>query len=138
VAIFHLSVKCLSRSKGHSAVAAAAYRAGVRLLDARTGELSDYTRRRGVVATRVHLPAGAPALDRQALWDAAEAAENRKNSTVARECELALPAELPRHAQVGLADQLNAQRDTNALPVLLRQLLARQELISTIFSNLIA
>ena len=106
VAIFHLSVKAFSRSKGHSAVAAAAYRAGARLLDARTGELSDYTRRRGVVATRVHLPAGAPALDRQALWDAAEAAENRKNSTVARECELALPAELPRHAQVGLADQM--------------------------------
>jgi hypothetical protein len=108
VAIFHLSVKCLSRSKGHSAVVAAAYRAGARLLDARTGELADYTRRRGVVATRLHLPAGAPALDRQNLWDAAEAAENRKNSTVARECELALPAELPRPAQVQLANDLAA------------------------------
>lgn len=108
LAIFHLSVKCFSRSKGHSAVAAAAYRSGARLLDARTGELCDYTRRRGVVASRLHLPAGAPALDRQALWDAAEAAENRKNSTVARECEVALPAELPRPAQVQLANDLAA------------------------------
>lgn len=108
MAIFHLTVKCFSRSKGHSAVAAAAYRSGARLLDARTGELCDYSRRRGVVASSLHLPGGAPALDRQALWDAAEAAETRKNSTVARECEVALPAELPLPAQVQLANDMAA------------------------------
>jgi ATP-dependent exoDNAse (exonuclease V) alpha subunit len=42
------------------------------------------------------LPDGAPkwATDRAALWNAAEAAERRKDSCVAREVEVALPAEL--------------------------------------------
>jgi hypothetical protein len=34
------------------------------------------------------------AADRVALWNAAEQAETRKNSTVAREFEIALPEEL--------------------------------------------
>ena len=106
MAIFHFTVKCFSRSKGHSAVAAAAYRSGARLTDARTGEIADYTRRAGVVSASLHLPPDAPALDRGQLWDLAEAAEKRKNSTVARECEVALPCELPRDAQVALAQDL--------------------------------
>ena len=96
VAIYHLSVKTISRSAGRSATAAAAYRAGVAITDARTGEVHDYSRRSGVVSAEVIVPAGAPAwaADRAALWNAAEAAERRKNSTVAREFEVALPAEL--------------------------------------------
>lgn len=104
MAIFHLSVKCFSRSAGHSAVAAAAYRSGTCLVDARTGEICDYSRRSGVVHAALVLPASAPAWDRQMLWDRAEAAENRKNSTVARECEIALPTELPRKAQIELSE----------------------------------
>ena len=96
MAIYHLSVKTISRSAGRSATAAAAYRAGVAITDARTGEVHDYSRRSGVVSAEVIVPAGAPAwaADRAALWNAAEAAERRKNSTVAREFEVALPAEL--------------------------------------------
>lgn len=97
MAIYHLSIKTVSRSTGRSAVAAAAYRSGALLVDERTGEVADYTRKRGVVHTEIIAPADAPAwaLDRAALWNAAEAAERRKNSVVAREYELALPAELP-------------------------------------------
>lgn len=96
MAIYHLSVKPISRSDGRSATAAAAYRAGVRITDERTGEIHDYTRKGGIESAELVLPAGAPswAADRAALWNAAEKAEARKNSTVAREFEIALPEEL--------------------------------------------
>jgi len=96
VAIFHLSVKTVSRSAGRSATAAAAYRAGCKITDERTGEIHDYTRKGGVESAAVILPDNAPewARDRAQLWNAAEQAEKRKNSTVAREFEIALPAEL--------------------------------------------
>ena len=96
MAIFHLSVKTISRSAGRSATAAAAYRAGAKITDERTGEIHDYTRKGGVESAALILPDNAPewARDRAHLWNAAEQAEKRKNSTVAREFEIALPSEL--------------------------------------------
>lgn len=96
MAIYHLSVKAISRSGGRSATAAAAYRAGEKILDQRTGELHDYSRKRGVACADLVLPDGAPewASSRAALWNAAELAERRKDACVAREFEVALPAEL--------------------------------------------
>lgn len=105
MAIFHLSVKTVSRSAGRSATAAAAYRAGVSIIDQRTGEVHDYTRKGGVVSASLILPDGAPewAADRGELWNAAELAETRKNSTVAREFEIALPGELTSEQRAELA-----------------------------------
>lgn len=96
MAIYHLSVKTISRSAGRSATAAAAYRAGVEITDERTGEIHDYARKRGVESAALILPDKAPewAGNRAQLWNAAEQAETRKNSTVAREFEIALPQEL--------------------------------------------
>ena len=96
MAIYHLSVKAVSRSAGRSATAAAAYRAGCEIVDQRTGEIHDYTRKGGVESTDIVLSDGAPewATDRAALWNAAEAAERRKDACVAREFEVALPDEL--------------------------------------------
>ena len=96
MAIYHLSVKTISRSQGRSATAAAAYRAAIEIVDERTGEIHDYQRKGGVECTEIILPDNAPdwATDRAALWNAAEQAETRKNSTVAREFEIALPSEL--------------------------------------------
>ena len=96
MAIYHANVKTFSRAKGHSSIAAAAYRAGLLLEDALTGLRHDYRRRDGVVETRCIAPEGAPdwALVPAQLWPAAEAAERRKDSTVAREFEFALPHEL--------------------------------------------
>lgn len=96
VAIFHLSVKPISRSAGRSATGAAAYRAGEKILDERTGETHDYRKRGGVESADIVLPDGAPAWanDRAKLWNAAELAEKRKDACVAREFEVALPAEL--------------------------------------------
>jgi hypothetical protein len=96
MATYHLSAKTISRSHGRSATGAAAYRTGARIIDERTGVIHDYRRRRGVEARLLILPDDAPnwASDRARLWNAAEQAETRKNSTVAREFEIALPAEL--------------------------------------------
>ena len=96
MAIYHASIKTVGRSAGRSATAAAAYRAGAEIEDERTGQIHDYRRKGGVEFAELVLPAAAPewAADRAALWNAAEQAETRKNSTVAREFEVALPAEL--------------------------------------------
>tara|TARA_R110000737_G_scaffold350213_1_gene388565 strand:- start:4544 stop:5971 length:1428 start_codon:yes stop_codon:yes gene_type:complete len=103
-AIFHLDVSTVSRSTGRSAVAAAAYRAGSKLLDARTGLEHDYRRKGGVVESFIAAPDGCDWItDRNTLWDAAEAAENRKNSTVAREWLIALPDALDALQRAELA-----------------------------------
>lgn len=96
MAIYHLSAKPVSRSAGRTATASAAYRAGEKIIDNRTGEIHDYTRRGGVESADIVLPSGAPewAADREKLWNAAELAEKRKDACVAREYEVALPAEL--------------------------------------------
>jgi hypothetical protein len=96
MAIYHLSVKAISRSAGRSATAAAAYRAACQITDARTGEVHDFTRKKGVESGDIVLPDSAPewATDRARLWNAAELAEKRKDACVAREYEVALPAEL--------------------------------------------
>jgi len=104
MAIYHLSVKTVSRSTGRSAPAAAAYRTGTRLVNGRDGVTHDYRRRAGIVGHTIVAPIGCDwAKDRAALWNAAEAAEHRKNSTVAREYEVALPAELSAQGRSDLA-----------------------------------
>lgn len=104
MAIYHMSMKTVSRSAGRSATAAAAYRAAAEIEDTRTGEVHDYRRRRGVDGTTLLLPAKVPswAEDRAELWNQAEASERRSNSTVAREIVVALPAELDAESRTTL------------------------------------
>src|SRR5271157_5599057 len=91
---YHCSVKTVSRSAGRSVVAAAAYRLGAQLYDERYMQMHDYSRRRGVEAAFTVAPEFSPqwAIEPQALWNEAEKAEKRINSTVGREIELALPS----------------------------------------------
>lgn len=105
MASYHLAVKAISRSAGRSATGAAAYRAGVEITDERTGLVHDYTRKQGVEHCELVLPGDAPewVQDRAVLWNAAEAAERRKDAKVAREYEIALPAELSPVARRELA-----------------------------------
>ena len=108
MAIYHLSVKPISRADGRSATAAIAYRAAERVQDLSTGETFDYTRKRGVEHAEIVLPTAAVradinwARDRQALWNAAEVAEKRKDARVAREYEVALPHEMTATQRVEL------------------------------------
>lgn len=101
MAIYHLSAKPIQRSKGRSAVASAAYRAGVCLSDERTGEIHDYTRKRGIEHREIITPNGEN-MERAVLWNAAEKAEIRKDGTPAREYEIALPEELSAEQRIEL------------------------------------
>ena len=101
MAIFHLNAQIISRGKGHSTVAAAAYRAGERLVDERTGEVHDYRRGRSRVGeTEIIAPAAAPAWtrDRSMLWNKVEQSELRCDAQAAREFRVAIPIELPVEA----------------------------------------
>lgn len=105
MAIYHHSIKIISRGKGKSAVAAAAYRAGEKITNEYDGITHDYTRKGGVVHTEILLPENAPSeySDRTVLWNAVEKTEKAKNSQLAREIELALPAELTTEQNIALA-----------------------------------
>jgi len=104
VAIFHLSVKTVSRSTGRSAVAAAAYRTGDTLTNERDGRQHDYANRTGVDDSFIIAPVGCEWVhNRSILWNAAEQAEKRSNSVTAREYVLALPAELDAKDRADLA-----------------------------------
>lgn len=109
MAIYHTRVKTFSRAQGHASTAAAAYRAGLLIIDDRTGLRHDYRRRGGVVETRCLAPDDAPdwAFDPRQLWRAAEASERRKDATVAREFEVALPHELSNEQRSGLAAEIS-------------------------------
>ena len=115
MAIYHLSVKPVSRKAGRSATASAAYRAADLVHDHTSGETFDYTRKRGVEHAEIVLPTSAAkqdinwARDREQLWNAAERAENRSNSRVAREYEVALPNELNKAQRLALTREFAAE-----------------------------
>jgi hypothetical protein len=94
----------ISRADGRSATAAAAYRAGVSIEDARTGVIHDYTRKGGVAHTEIIASENAPGWvdDRETLWNEVEGSEKRINSQVAREVLLSLPHELTHEQRVAL------------------------------------
>jgi hypothetical protein len=96
MAIYHLSVKLITRTTGRSATAAAAYRAGEKIHDNRTGQTFDYSRKKEVTYRRIFAPPNVPQWmkDREQLWNAVEQSETRKDAQVAREIEVALPIEL--------------------------------------------
>src|SRR5581483_12084055 len=102
MAIFRLQINPVTRSTGRTATAAAAYRAGERIRDERTGALYNHSRREDVLHKEIFLPARLDrpdagmewARDRSTLWNAAEKAEQRSDSRVAREYQVALPPEL--------------------------------------------
>ena len=106
MAIYHCSIKVISRGKGKSAVAAA-YRAGEKITNEFDGETHDYTHKGGVVHTEILLPDHAPAeyTDRAVLWNAVEKIEKAKNAQLAREIEIALPCELTREQSIFLVHE---------------------------------
>jgi MobA/MobL family len=110
VAIYHLHVKAFSRSSGRSATASAAYRAGEKIIDQRTKEVHDYSKKRGIEETALVIPGGVRE-DRSEFWNRVELHHKRGDAVVAREIEVSLPAELTRDQRrelaVGFAKELS-------------------------------
>jgi len=101
MAIYHFAAQVISRSDGRSSTGAAAYRAGERIHDERTGITFDYSRKSGVEHSEIMAPPNAPewAIHRARLWNTVEQIEKRKDSQVCREIEVALPIELTNNQQ---------------------------------------
>ena len=104
MAICHIPIKIIQRSKGKSALAAAAYRSGTKLTNEWDGLTHDYTHKGGVVHAEIMLPSHAPPefADRSILWNSVEQIEKSRDSQLAREVEVALPRELTREQQLAL------------------------------------
>ncbi len=118
MALYHQHIKIISRGKGHSGVAAMAYRSGTKLMDKNTGQTHDYTNKENVDVCHMLIPENAPnwikdiqlelKTDRQSALqkfsDIVEAHEKRLDEHVYRESEFALPEEFTREQNVELAD----------------------------------
>ena len=102
MAIYHCSTKTVNRSSGRTAVASAAYRAGEKLEDERTGLTHDFTRKDGVAHSEIISNLDIQ-IDRGELWNLAEKTENRKDARTAREWVIALPDELDADQRKDLA-----------------------------------
>lgn len=109
---FTPSLQTISRSSGRSAVAASAYRACTLIHDERTGITHDFTpkAKNGLVK---NICVGIKDNDLKKFWNNAERAENRANSTVARELMLPLPNEWTNEQNekcvIEIAQMLNAK-----------------------------
>ena len=96
---FHAHLKSISRADGRSATGAIAYRSGEKIIDSRTGNEFDYTRKKGVEHSQIFFPKNEENTrpefyDRQTLWNAVEKKETKSNAQVAREFEFSIPHEL--------------------------------------------
>jgi hypothetical protein len=89
MAIYHMHIQIISRGKGKSAVAAAAYRAGEKLTNENDGITHDYTHKSGIVHSEIMLPLNAPTefKDRSIMWNSVEKTERYKTAQLAREIE---------------------------------------------------
>lgn len=107
IALFHFHVTQIKRGAGQSAIASAAYRAGEKLHSEYYGEISDYTRKGGVICSEILLPSHAPPeyADRETLWNAVEKAERGKKAQLAYSFDIALQNEFSMQENIALARQ---------------------------------
>src|ERR1700679_2134107 len=97
MAIYRCEARIITRGKGHSAVAAAAYRTGSKIQDERAGITHNYSsRQKGVVESVILRPDNSPewTADTATLWNEVERSEKRKDARLAREFILTLPRDL--------------------------------------------
>ncbi len=104
MALFHCSFSALGRGSGRSAVAAAAYQSGSKLFNPRTGLWHDYSKKRGVVFSKIIAPPAAPTWveDREQFWGNVEQHEKRQNARLAKIGDVALAHELSSESKIRL------------------------------------
>ena len=112
MALFHFHVTQVKRSAGQSVVTSAAYRAGEKLYSEYYGEVSDYTRKCGVICSEIFLPPQAPVeyQDRAALWNAVEKAERGKMAQLAYSFDIASQNEFSLEENIALARQFVSEQ----------------------------
>ena len=110
MAIYFVRARVIGRSGGRSAVAAAAYRSGLKITDEQTGIIHDYTKKQGVDHSEILSPIAATRAnewlaDRSKLWNKVEEIEKRYDAQLSREMIIAIPRELDRADQIELVRQ---------------------------------
>lgn len=92
----HTHVDIVSRSKGHSVIAKAAYNARDKLRDEYYVKVHDYSKKDDLVFSKIFLPEHIPKefSNREYLWNSVEKIEKSKNSQLARNLLFTLPREL--------------------------------------------
>ena len=102
--LYSCSISNIKRSDGRSSVAKAAYNSRDELLDERTNNKYDYSRKRDLDFSQIITPKNAPlwASDRQQLWSRNELVNKRRDARVAKEILVALPRELDKNQQFNL------------------------------------
>lgn len=105
MALYHFNVGQVSRGKGQSVVACAAYRSGERLHDSYYDERPDYERKGGVIRSEILLPDHAPRrlADRETLWNEVEKVERHPKAQLAYSFDVALQNELSQEENYALA-----------------------------------
>jgi len=106
MAIYHLTSKVISRGKGQSAIASAAYRSGEKLYSERYGKTNYYPREvkpESFILKPDHAPDWT--LNREKLWNGVEEKEKSTRAQLAREVEIAIPIELNKSEQNNLVKE---------------------------------
>lgn len=109
MAIYHCSVKTISRGKGQAVLASLAYRVGQNLTCERYGKTFKYENRQNSIEhVDLFLPKSTTDLsfyNHENLWNKVEARETKSNSQLAREIVVAIPAELNEIERIQLVQK---------------------------------
>ena len=107
MSLYHFHVTQIGRSKGYSAVSAAAYRSGEKIYDDYYGETQDYTKKGGVIKTEILAPDYVPErlCDRATLWNELESVEKNPKAQLAYSFDLALQNELTTEENIALGER---------------------------------
>ena len=111
----HTHVDIVSRSKGHSVIAKAAYNARDKLQDEYYGKTHDYSKKTDLVFSKIFLPEHIPKefSNREYLWNEVEKIEKSKNSQLARNLLFTLPRELSEEDRIKLISEFIEENFTS-------------------------
>lgn len=111
----HTHVDIVTRSKGASVIAKAAYNARDKLQDEYYGKTHDYSKKTDLVFSKIFLPEYIPKefSNREYLWNEVEKIEKSKNSQLARNLLFELPRELNEQNRIKLISEFIEENFTS-------------------------
>ncbi len=111
----HTHVDIVTRAKGASVIAKAAYNARDKLQDEYYGKTHDYSKKTDLVFSKIFLPEHIPKefSNREYLWNSVEKIEKSKNSQLARNLLFELPRELNEQNRIKLISEFIEENFTS-------------------------